>query len=90
MNEAVRQCYVCGGPMLWGTTTHCEETRGRHLIFECVPALVCDHCGEAAITGVVLDEIERIAHDQPTPTRTVVASVYDLAGVAVARSAGGG
>ena len=89
MNGAAKQCPVCGGRMLPDRTTHYEQADGRLLVFENVPATVCDLCGETAVAGVVLDEIERIAREQPTPAHTVVASVYDLAGVAIARPAGG-
>jgi YgiT-type zinc finger domain-containing protein len=65
--------------MAWETTTHYEEADGRYLIFEHVPAVVCDLCGETALRGSVLNAIERVMREQPVPTRVVEASVYDFA-----------
>jgi YgiT-type zinc finger domain-containing protein len=65
--------------MAWESITHYEETDGRYLIFEHVPAVVCDLCGETALRGSVLDAIERVIREQPIPTRVVEAAVYDFA-----------
>ena len=76
--SVVRACYVCEGEMTWGEARQYREADGRILVFEGVPALVCQLCGQAVFMSAVLDEIDRIARDQPSPDRAVEASVYDL------------
>ena len=77
MSETVRPCFVCGGDMVRERTTHYEQVDGELLIFENVPATVCDLCGETTMRGSVFDVIDRIARERPAPTRTVEAAVYD-------------
>lgn len=78
-NEQGRRCPICGGRMEPGTVTHAIASGGRVFLFEHVPALVCVQCGESALTGPVVSEIERIIRDAPVPTRIETTSVYDLA-----------
>ena len=82
MSEPVqgRRCPTCGGDMEPGTVTHPMVAGRRVLVFEHVPALVCGQCGESALAGLVVSEIERIVRDVPEPTRSTTARVYDLSG----------
>ena len=83
------QCYRCGGEMRSATTTFCHEQDGRIWLFENVPALVCDQCGEQSFPGVVFDRIQQIITEDATPPRTVEAGVYDLAAASYVGAAGG-
>lgn len=78
MTETAR-CYECGGDMHPGTTTYCDTASATPLMVTNIPALVCGQCGLAAYTMGVAKEIERLATDRPTPTRTITVPVYELA-----------
>lgn len=74
----VQVCYRCGGDMLPGETTYCHTQDGRIWLFEHVPALICDQCGERSYPGHVVEHIQQTIWDDAAPTRTIEASVYDL------------
>lgn len=77
------RCYVCrSGTMRPSTIRYCSLAEETPILFENVPASVCDTCGEATITGVVMGELERLISERPDPTRTITIPVYHLASCA--------
>jgi YgiT-type zinc finger domain-containing protein len=56
-------------PQTWGE---------RVVVFENVPAEVCDQCGEILFSGDVVDRINRLLWSASPAARVVDASVYDL------------
>jgi YgiT-type zinc finger domain-containing protein len=71
--------------MLDRTISHVEFTDDETpIVFRDVPATVCDQCGETAMAGAVVDEIERLIEERPCPARTIEVAVYELAGVRAA------
>ena len=75
-----RRCPTCGGTLSPGFTTVCRTDGARTMIFERVPARVCDQCGEALIRAGLVEAIDRIwdASPPPPPARTTEAFVYDM------------
>lgn len=63
-----------------------DETLVRHVqtweegvvVFENVPAEVCEQCGETLFAGWVVDKLNRLLWSTPPVTRTIEAPVYDL------------
>jgi YgiT-type zinc finger domain-containing protein len=73
------QCPICGGKLVPGTVTHEEhDNQGRFYIFQNVPALVCEECGEYLLTDEVVEKLDEIAQTA-TPVKKVETPVYDYA-----------
>jgi YgiT-type zinc finger domain-containing protein len=73
-----RECPVCHHPM--------RETRIRHVqtwqdqvVFDHVPAEICDHCGEILLAGWVVDRINNLLWSKAPATQTILVPLYDLA-----------
>ena len=73
------KCHVCGG-----TTAKSEFVSevftidDRRVLVENIPALVCEHCGEATFSRETTEKIRRLVHDA-RPARTVPLEVFALA-----------
>jgi len=52
--------------------------RDRVIIFENVPAFVCNQCGEILLAGETAKLIDDLARGDSPPTRTTEVPVYDL------------
>lgn len=75
------QCPICNGTLISGTITHEErDDAGRFFVFEHVPALVCDGCGEYILSDEVVEKLEKIT-EIGTPVRKIDTPVYDFARV---------
>jgi len=51
---------------------------GRRVLVEQVPALVCDHCGEAVYSRDTTERIRRLVHGEGRPVKTVSMDVFAL------------
>ncbi len=57
-------CTICKhGETKKGTTTITLEKDGATIVFQEVPALVCDNCGEAYVEGTITRELLISAQD---------------------------
>ncbi len=57
-------CTICKhGETIKGTTTITLEKDGATIVFQEVPALVCDNCGEAYVEGTITRELLISAQD---------------------------
>lgn len=55
-------CPICGHDDLTpGTTTFAADADGTVVVVRCVPAQVCEHCGEAFIDDAVAAHLEALA-----------------------------
>lgn len=73
-------CAVCGGTMR-PSTERLEEWHGDTLyVFENVPVLICDECGEIWLEGTIMEKLDELIQ-KSKPQRTIEAPVYDLATV---------
>jgi YgiT-type zinc finger domain-containing protein len=72
-------CPICGGALKPGTITHTEQDEhGRFYIFQHVPALICQTCGEYLLDADTIDKLDALT-ESGTPTAKVEAPVFDLA-----------
>ena len=57
-------CTICKhGETKQGTTTITLEKDGATIVFQEVPALVCDNCGEAYVEGDITRELLKSAQE---------------------------
>jgi YgiT-type zinc finger domain-containing protein len=54
------KCFLCKGNMEPDTTSYMTEIDNRYIIIKNVPCTKCAECGEEFITGVILQNIEKI------------------------------
>jgi YgiT-type zinc finger domain-containing protein len=76
-----KQCYQCGGTMVEQRVRFPRDLDGQLVLFENVPAWVCRQCGARAFRATVVDELDRIQDERPTPPRIEPVPVYDLTDV---------
>lgn len=77
MNRTSR-CPECGGEMHSGTTTYCDMATSDPLIVENVPALICAMCGAEVFSGPIVDVLQALSRERPTPSRVAAVPVYAL------------
>lgn len=77
-------CEYCNAPIENGDklVTVYRHRKGRHFIFERVPARVCARCGERYFSAGVVREMDRLMQkrSQPGPTVSVPVIALKLAG----------
>ncbi|MFQ5853446.1 MAG: type II toxin-antitoxin system MqsA family antitoxin [Candidatus Binatia bacterium] len=72
------QCPICGGNLKEELITHEErDESGTLYIFENVPALVCEECGDYLLTDEVVKRLDQLIQKNE-PVRTVETLVYDF------------
>ncbi len=77
-------CEYCDAPLTdreWQVTVY-RHCKGKHFIFEQVPARVCPRCGERSISADVAREMDRVmrARQQRVPTVAVPVIALRAAG----------
>lgn len=73
-----RECPVCHHQMTETRIRHVQALHDRVVVFENVPADVCDQCGETLFAGWVVDRLNELLWSTPPTARTIEAPVYDL------------
>ncbi len=56
-------CPLCGGGQKPGTTLFAVDLKFGVVVVRDVPAIVCEHCGEASIEDHVAARLEEIVED---------------------------
>jgi len=73
------KCHVCGGTIAKSEfVSEVFTIDDRRVLVENIPALVCEHCGEATFSRETTEKIRRLVHDA-RPARTVPLEVFALA-----------
>ena len=72
-------CPVCHGKMVRKTIRYSLEWKGEFVVFENVPADVCETCGERLMEGRTVDEINKNLWSMKPPKRHLQVPLYDLA-----------
>ena len=54
----IMECLHCKGKMVRGTAPFHIDRRGYHLVFDTVPAYVCQQCGEVYFDEPEVDSIQ--------------------------------
>ena len=75
-------CAFCKGELEERLIRYLSEFEGRVMIIENVPAEACTQCGEKVFRPEVVEKIQRLVWEQPSPKRREEVPVYDLAEVA--------
>ena len=75
-------CAFCKGELDERLIRYLSEFEGRVMIIENVPAEACTQCGEKVFRPEVVEKIQRLVWEQPSPKRREEVPVYDLAEVA--------
>lgn len=68
------KCIHCQGEMRRGTTPFHIDRKGFHLMWESVPAWVCDQCGETYLEEKEADVIQDLIRSIEQKTRALAAS----------------
>ncbi|MCI5164338.1 MAG: type II toxin-antitoxin system MqsA family antitoxin [Candidatus Electrothrix sp. AX5] len=53
------ECFHCKGKMTKGTAPFSADRKGYHILWEAVPAWVCQQCGEPFFESNEVDLIQR-------------------------------
>ena len=74
------RCMICkNGTTAPGTTTITLEKNGATIVFQKVPALICQNCGEAYVEGSVTRDLLKRAEEIVRSGVTVDIRNYQLA-----------
>jgi YgiT-type zinc finger domain-containing protein len=79
-----RTCPVCRHAMQTTRIRHVQTWHDQVVVFDHVPAEVCDHCGEILLAGWVVDKLNSILWSKAPAAETIQAPVYDLSDLPVA------
>jgi YgiT-type zinc finger domain-containing protein len=73
-------CEYCNAPLedAEKLVTVYRHRKGRHFIFETVPARVCARCGERYFSATVVREMDRLMHKRSQPGTTVPVPVIAM------------
>jgi YgiT-type zinc finger domain-containing protein len=73
-------CHVCGhNAAKTEVVSEVFNVTGRRVLVEKIPALVCEHCGEATFSRETTEQIRRMVHGAGHPIKTVPMEVFALA-----------
>ena len=73
-----RECPVCHHPMKGTRIRHVQTWHDQVVVFDHVPAEMCDHCGEILLVGWVVDKINNLLWSKAPAAQTILAPLYDL------------
>ena len=77
------QCYFCKGRLTKKIITHIYTWGEKILLFEEVPAEVCQQCGETYFHPDVLEIMDKIATSGSEPQTTISIPVFSMSNVAI-------
>ena len=75
----MNECPVCHSHLVKRAIRHSLEWKGELVVFENVPAEVCESCGEKLLEGRIVDEINQTLWSMQPPNRLLQVPLYDLA-----------
>ncbi len=72
-------CHVCGHDAAKSElVSEVFNLEGRRVLVENIPALVCEHCGEAAFSRETTELIRQMVHGAGHPVKTVSMDVFAM------------
>jgi YgiT-type zinc finger domain-containing protein len=71
-------CEYCGGPLVEKYVTVYRKFKGQYIVFEHVPAGVCQECGTRYYAANVLKLIEESLRGRQKAEREVLVPVFSL------------
>jgi HTH-type transcriptional regulator / antitoxin MqsA len=73
-------CHVCGHNAAKSElVSEVFNIEGRRVLVEKIPALVCEHCGEAVFSRETTERIRLMVHGAGRPLKTVPMDVFAMA-----------
>jgi YgiT-type zinc finger domain-containing protein len=75
----MNQCYFCKGNVVPKRVRHVHEWGDRVLIFEDVPAEVCQQCGEVYFAPQALKQMDELTIGNSQPSDHMTVPVYSMA-----------
>ena len=73
------KCHVCGhNAAKTELVSEVFNIEGRRVLVEKIPALVCEHCGEATFSRETTERIRRMVHGAGHPVKTVPMDVFAM------------
>lgn len=75
-------CAFCKGDLEEKTVTYTTEYKGRVVVVDNVPALVCIQCGETVFRPQVVEKLQKIVWGELPQTGEVKVPFYDFEKVA--------
>ncbi|MBI4287665.1 MAG: YgiT-type zinc finger protein [Chloroflexi bacterium] len=73
-----KTCYFCKGSVIEKRVRHVHYWRDKIVVFENVPAEVCQQCGEVYFALEVLDMMDKATLDKTKPDGTLTVPVFAL------------
>ena len=78
-SKPMTECPVCHGRMTKRAIRYSQEWKGEFVVFENVPADVCETCGEQLLEEGVVGKINETLWSMKPPHRHLQVPLYDLA-----------
>ena len=75
-------CAFCKGSLKEKTVTYTTEYKGRVVVVENVPALVCRQCSETVFRPEVVEKLQKIVWGELPQTGEIKVPFYDFEKVA--------
>ena len=72
------RCYFCGGKVKAEEASVDFWWGGKLIIFEEVPAEVCQQCGEKFLDATVYKEMEKVAQREGRPSKSITVDVVNF------------
>ena len=72
------KCYFCGGSVKEEDVSVDFWWGEKLVIFEAVPAKVCQQCGERFFEAAVYKEMERVAQVEVKPSKSIVVNIVNF------------
>ena len=79
-----QQCYYCGGRVLPQRVRHVHPWDGTVVIFDDVPAEVCQQCGEVYFSPDTVELFDTIVREGGEPASVISVPVFSLAALTAA------
>jgi len=77
----VKECYFCKGPLEEQRIQHIHRWGDQIIVFESVPAEVCQQCGEVYFSPEVLEMMDRAMLEDLEPKACISVPVFSLGGI---------
>jgi YgiT-type zinc finger domain-containing protein len=75
----MKTCYFCKGEVVERRIQHVHQWGEKIIIFEDVPAEVCQQCGETYFSPEVLDKMDEVTMGEEKPKATISVPIFSLA-----------
>jgi len=74
----MKTCYFCKGEVVEKKIQHVHQWGEKIVIFEDVPAEVCQQCGEIYFSPEVLEKMDEVMMGEEKPKATISIPIFSL------------